>query len=141
MKLWPRFCTALALLAAASVSAQPASPLVDITGGKLSGTVQDGEGVFKNIPFAAPPIGDLRWREPQGVMPWAGTRDGRAYGHACMQPNAPDTSEDCLTLNVWTPESPAGSKHAVMIWFHGGGNTEGWTNTPFFDGSALAKHG
>ena len=141
MKPWMAIFVLSGLLAAATSSAQPIAPVVEITGGKLSGAVQDGEGLFKNIPFAAPPVGDLRWREPQSVAAWTGTRDGRAFGHACMQPNAPDTSENCLTLNVWTPEWPVRSKHAVMVWFHGGGNTEGWTNTPFFDGSALAKHG
>ena len=142
MKLWRRCCIALAFLAATGpTSSQPAAPSAKITGGTISGAVTDGEGVFRNIPYAAPPLGDLRWREPQAVVPWTGARDGRAFGHACMQPNAPDTSEDCLTLNIWTPEWPAASKHAVMVWLHGGGNTEGWTNTPFFDGSALAKHG
>jgi para-nitrobenzyl esterase len=138
---WKAILVSTALLAAVAVSAQPATPIVEITGGKLSGAIQDGQGVFKNIPFAAPPIGDLRWREPQAVGAWSGTRDGRTFGHACMQPSAPDTSEDCLTLNIWTPQWPATSKRAVMVWFHGGGNTEGWTNTPFFDGSALSKHG
>src|ERR1051326_8604264 len=121
MKLWRRCCIALAFLAAAGpVSAQPAAPSLKITGGTISGAVIDGEGVFRNIPYAAPPLRDLPWREPQAVVPWTGTRDGRAFGLACMQPNAPDTSEDCLTLNIWTPECPAASKHAVMVWRHGG---------------------
>ena len=141
MKPWLALFLSAAVLAGASADAQPAAPTVDITGGKLTGAIQDGEGVFRNIPFAAQPVGNLRWREPQAVPAWTGIRDGRAFGHSCMQPNAPDTSEDCLTLNVWTPEWPAKSNQAVMVWFHGGGNTEGWTNTPFFDGSALAKHG
>ena len=141
MKLTTGILAVCALLLGGSSSAETASLTVNVNDGKLSGAVQNGEGIFKNIPFAAPPVGELRWREPQAVVPWTGTRDGRAFGHACMQPNFNDTSEDCLTLNIWTPEWPAASKRAVMVWFHGGGNTEGWTNTPFFDGSALAKHG
>ena len=80
MKPWIAISVLAALLAAAASSAQPAAPIVQITGGKLGGGVQDGEGLFKNIPFAAPPVGDLRWREPQAVAAWTGTRDGRAFG-------------------------------------------------------------
>ncbi len=142
MKVHAHFLAVLAVLATTALAfAQSGTPVADVTGGKIRGAMEAGEAVFKNIPYAAPPVGPLRWREPQAVVSWNGTRDGRSFGHPCMQPNAPDTSEDCLSLNVWTPEWPVKAPKAVMVWFHGGGNTEGWANTPFFYGTDLAKHG
>src|SRR5215470_6057220 len=118
---------------ATSSDAQPNAPTASVASGKIRGVIDNNnEAVFLGIPFAAPPTGELRWKEPQPVAAWTGTRDARAFGHPCMQPDAPNTSEDCLTLNVWAPEWPTKSPKAVMVWFHGGGNTEGWTNTPFF---------
>ena len=94
----------LALLALAASAQEP--PAVTVTGGKIQGgTVTGGGAVFKGIPFAAPPVGDLRWREPMPVKPWTGTRDATHFGVRCMQSGA-DVSEDCLYINVWTPEWP-----------------------------------
>jgi para-nitrobenzyl esterase len=118
-----------------------AGPVVTVTGGAVEGTMEGSEAVFKNIPFAAPPVGELRWRAPAPVLPWTRTRDATRFGHACVQPQAPDPDEDCLQLNVWSPEWPAKAPRAVMVWFHGGGNTEGWDSTPFNWGTDLAKHG
>jgi para-nitrobenzyl esterase len=132
---------AVALSLFAGTASAASAPTVTIEGGAIRGTMENGEAVFRGVPFAAPPLGNLRWREPQAVAPWTGTRDATRFGNSCMQPDAPRTSEDCLLLNVWAPEWPVKSPKAVMVWFHGGGNTEGWTNTPVFDGSALAKHG
>src|SRR5215472_14291318 len=83
--------------------------VVKVTGGQIRGALLDkGGAVFKGIPYAQPPVGDLRWREPMSVKPWAGVRDGTAFGSIC--PQAPRTppmgNEDCLYLNVWTPEWP-----------------------------------
>src|SRR5262245_60923623 len=90
--------TLFGMLATAS-HAQPNVPSATVTGGKIRGVLEDNQAVFLGIPFAAPPLGQLRWREPQPVAAWTGTRDARAFGHPCMQPDAPNTSEDCLTLN------------------------------------------
>ena len=118
--------------------------------------------VFKAIPFAAPPVNEWRWREPQPVAPWRGVRDATHYSAACMQnpigtgvflaplahryganPATPrwDLSEDCLYLNIWTPEWPATGSHAVMFWMHGGSNRIGSGNEPGYDGAKLAQHG
>jgi para-nitrobenzyl esterase len=118
------------------------APMATVTGGTIQGAMENGHAVFKGIPFAAPPAGDLRWREPKDVVAWTGTRDARQFGAACIQGNLPNESEDCLTLNIWAPDWPAAdNKKAVMVWIHGGGNTEGWASTPFYDGGALAHHG
>jgi len=95
--------------------------------------------VFKGIPFAQPPIGELRWREPRPVNAWTGVRDADAFGAPCAQ--GADSSEDCLYLNVWTQEWPPKSRQAVMVWFHGGGNFAGAASDPLFDGESLARQG
>ncbi len=141
--------------------AQPA-PTVAITGGQIRGALSVPGAVFKGIPFAAPPVGALRWREPQPVAPWPGTRDATQYSPACVQnpigtgaflgplarrygstASTPlwNLSEDCLYLNVWTPAWPAPQPSAVMVWLHGGSNRIGSGNEPGYDGAELAKHG
>jgi len=131
--------TALALLALVAMAQEP--PAATITGGKIQGgLLKTGGAVFKGIPFAAPPVGDLRWREPQPVKPWTGTRDTTNFGARCMQGGA-DVSEDCLYINVWTPEWPPKSRKPVMLWIHGGGNFAGASSEAIFDGEALARHG
>jgi para-nitrobenzyl esterase len=119
--------------------------------GKVAGVT-----VFKNIPFAAPPVGNMRFAQPQPAVSWQGVRDGSRYGDVCMQNPAPqrfpanaatDTenftgmSEDCLNLNIWTPAKLAGEKLPVMVWLYGGAYTEGGGNAPFSEGDNLAAKG
>jgi para-nitrobenzyl esterase len=118
--------------------------IVSVTGGKIRGAPTNyGGAVFKGIPFAQPPTGQLRWREPLAVKPWTGTRDATAFGPPCMQGGAlgAHSSEDCLYLNVWTPHWPANSSTAVMVWIHGSGNFAGASSELGFDGQSLARHG
>ena len=129
----------LALLTCASFAQE--APSVAVTGGKIQGMLlKSGGAVFKGIPFAAPPVGELRWREPDPVKAWIGVRDATAFGARCMQ-NGKNVSEDCLYLNVWTPEWPAKSRKPVMLWIHGGGNFAGSSSEGIFDGHKLAKRG
>ena len=127
---------------AATVSrAADSGPEVAVSGGKIRGSlVSDGGAAFKGIPFAQPPTGELRWREPLPVSTWEGIRDATAFGAPCIQGSG-SGSEDCLHLNLWTPEWPPKSRKAVMVWFHGGGNFAGAATDPLFDGESLARHG
>jgi para-nitrobenzyl esterase len=110
----------------------------------------DGRGaVFKGIPFAQPPVGELRWREPMPVVAWAGIRDADASGPPAAQPalgwNAKSASasrEDCLYLDVWTPTGPSPARNPVMVWIHGGANVAGAGGfDPLYDGASLIGHG
>jgi len=125
-------------------------PVVDVTGGRLRGEQLAGGGaVFKGIPYAHPPTGDFRWREPAPVVAWSGVRDATAFGSICPQqpsatvPNALDVmSEDCLSLNVWTPEWPAAAaRRPVLLRIPGGGNINGGTSEARNDGHAIARRG
>lgn len=120
-----------------------------VTGGRVQGVVVDGVAAFKGIPFAAPPVGALRWKAPQPVQPWRGVRQVDAYAPPCVQP--PDAlqafhikaapGEDCLYLNVWTGARRASEKRPVMVWFYGGAFRMGVTGAPNTDGTALAQRG
>src|ERR1700681_3752001 len=110
----------------------------------------DGKGViFKGIPFAAPPVGELRWKEPQPVAQWEGVRKATEFGARCMQARIYEDmvfrdvgpSEDCLYLNVWTPGISAKTKRAVMVWIYGGGFQAGATSERRQDGEHLAHKG
>jgi len=123
-----------------------AAPDVAVAQGALSGTDEDGISVFKDIPFAAPPVGALRWRAPQPAADWQGVRDASKFGPACMQDPAypikpPQQSEDCLSVNVWSPKPDKAVKLPVMVWIYGGAFRIGSANTPLYDGTDLAKHG
>jgi para-nitrobenzyl esterase len=138
---------AVILCAAAPVLAQIS--IVKVTGGTVEGVVKNGIASFKGIPFADPPVGNLRWRAPQPIKPWRGIRKANEFGPGPMQ----DTSfgammggpqkinEDCLYLNVWTGAKKAGEKRPVMVWIYGGGFGIGMTSTPSYDGTNLAKKG
>ena len=99
--------------------------------------------VYKGVPFAAPPVGDLRWKAPQPVIPWEGVRQAKDYDACPMQSgnNPYGYSEDCLYLNIWTPAKSPKDKLPVMVWIYGGGFAGGATADPVMDGSELARKG
>ena len=119
--------------------------IVRTEGGLLSGA---GEGirVFKGIPFAAPPVGERRWRPPEPAEPWDGIRDATRFGADCPQELRPGSrasriDEDCLTLNIWTPAHTADEALPVMVWFYGGSFLFGSASDIRFDGEAFARKG
>jgi para-nitrobenzyl esterase len=146
---------ALVILAAMSMLAAPslaqAQP-VQTDAGPVAGITADGVESFKGIPYAAPPVGALRWRAPQPVARWSGVRRAAAFGAPCMQPLRNDgpsrigraaMSEDCLTLNVFRPAGATKSARPlpVMVWIHGGGLRTGAASLPIYDGAAFARGG
>jgi len=118
-----------------------------IEGGLISGETAEDIRVYRGIPYAAPPVGDFRWKPPQSVKPWEGVLHASNFGPACIQPKSParelklpGESEDCLTLNIWTPEN-SGESLPVMVWIHGGAFRLGSGALPWYDGMALASQG
>ena len=126
-----------------------AAPTVTIDTGKLRGEAQGAVVSFKGIPFAQPPVGDLRWRPPQPVAKWQGVRDATSYGADCMQlpfpsdaaPLGMKPAEDCLYLNVWRPAHAPGRKLPVLVWIYGGGFVNGGSSPAVYDGSPFARDG
>jgi para-nitrobenzyl esterase len=111
--------------------------------GMLSGATTESPDVrvFKGIPYAAPPVGDLRWRTPKPAAHWEGTRKADEFGPVCTQGGSQKMSEDCLYLNVWTGAKAGNEKRPVMVWIYGGGYNGGSGSQPMYDGEALAKKG
>jgi para-nitrobenzyl esterase len=143
--------TLSSLLAAALIMMSPASsshPRVGVAQGVLVGRAADGVDSFKGVPYAAPPVGPLRWRPPRPAAAWSAPRDAGQVGAICIQPPAngdngvgpPPMSEDCLTLNVWTPR-PRDEPLPVMVWIHGGGYANGSGTAALYDGANLARRG
>ena len=137
-------------------------PVAHVSSGQVRGALQGGTAVFLGIPYAAPPVGKLRWREPQPPISWAGVRDATKPGSACIQNEAGigtfmtplaaaygatfnvvpvSSSEDCLFLNLWVPGWPQKSRLPVMVWVHGGSNRIGSGSEESYNGAALASHG
>src|SRR5436190_7760967 len=122
--------------------------LVETQNGTLGGKVGDGVHVFRGIPYAAPPVGSLRFKPPRPVKPWSGVREAIAFGPvACQQPSPlegmfaaqqQEMSEDCLFLNVWTP-GPDNGRRPVMVWIHGGAFVSGSGSTPWYNGTSFAR--
>lgn len=138
------------LFGSMAVFAQKENPRVTITNGTLEGvTESSGVRSFKGIPFAQPPVGDLRWKEPQPVQNWTGIRKANRFGNKGMQKpifgdmgfRAEKMSEDCLYLNVWTPAKNAKEHLPVLVYFYGGGMMAGDGSEPRYDGESMSKKG
>lgn len=124
-------------------------PVVDAPAGSLRGRSGDGLTVFKGIPYALPPLGEARWRPPVAMPAWAGVRDALSFGSSAIQPprragsiyawDAVETSEDCLSLNIWAPQDASGAP--VVVWIHGGSLVWGGSSEPLYDGASLARRG
>ncbi|MFV0438386.1 MAG: carboxylesterase/lipase family protein [Desulfopila sp.] len=133
------------------VPAHAAPDTVEVEGGRVKGVHKDGLAIFKGIPFAAPPTGDLRWQAPRPVTSWEGVLQADHFGPACPQIVFPDIAslqnsvgeqaEDCLYLNVWTPVASRKEKLPVMVWIHGGGFAIGAPSIANYDGKNIAAKG
>ena len=131
---------------------QGSATLAETSLGGLRGAEDEGVVVFRGVPFAKAPVGELRWRQPEPLDPWSGVRDASEFGASAIQRPLPgdlgdligiplqEISEDCLYLNIWTPALDD-AKRPVMVWIHGGGNTVGSGTQPRIDGRRLAVSG
>ncbi|AOK06431.1 carboxylesterase family protein [Burkholderia sp. AU28942] len=129
-------------------SSNSSDPTIAMTAdGAVQGVAANGVVAYKGIPFAAPPVGSLRWRPPQPVSAWSGVRQATSFVHDCMQTSGPNSgltvapSEDCLYLNVWRPQNSTGKNLPVMVWVYGGAYVVGGTSMPRYDGTQFAKEG
>lgn len=145
-------CAGIAVLtlAAAAQARVATAPLqVRVEGGMVRGAVERGVITFKGIPYAAPPVGALRWAPPQPVEPWAGVRPALHFGPDCAQLPTPgdaaplrtESRESCLYLNVWRPKPAGARKLPVMVWIYGGGFVDGGTSPAVYDGTEFARDG
>jgi len=137
------------LLALSAAPSAGTAPIAETSSGTLQGSTQGPLHVFKGVPFAAPPVGELRWKAPAPVQAWEGVRDATRFGAACIQPSnrvqsiyaqdIGDASEDCLSLNIWAPADATNAP--VFVWIHGGALRTGSSKEPFYDGARLAQRG
>jgi carboxylesterase type B len=144
-------CLTLAIIAATLALPSPQARAVDAVVRTRSGLVSGvsvGNGIlaFKGIPYAAPPVGALRWRPPSPPASWSGIRDGSHFGDDCMQtpyviPTGQKASEDCLTISVWTGADYSKARRPVMVFFYGGAFIGGSSAYPLYDGAKLAREG
>ncbi|MBI1211919.1 MAG: carboxylesterase family protein [Alphaproteobacteria bacterium] len=139
--LWLLFTLSLTVVTA---RAEP----VAVEGGLIEGANDGGLTAYKGVPFAAPPVGDLRWREPQPVVPWSGVRPAKQFAPACMQRGVsmpgeapPAISEDCLYVNIWAPAHSSAARLPVLVWIYGGGFSNGSASMPLYWGDKLARKG
>jgi para-nitrobenzyl esterase len=144
-KRWRFACAVFVAVQMASVAG---AQRVVTESGAISGSRENGLDVYKGIPFAAPPLGDSRWRPPAHAESWTGTRKADAFAPACMQVGvsmpgeaAPSVSEDCLYLNIWTPTRTAHEHLPVIVWIYGGGYINGSASMPLYWGDRLAQKG
>ena len=137
-------------LTAWAVTTALAGPLIETASGPVAGTQMQEITAFRGLPYAAPPVGALRWRAPQPATGWVDPRDASKVGHACPQKRGlslegggdPGTlDEDCLNLNVFTPRTEIEARLPVMVWLHGGALIFGTGGLPLYDGEALARQG
>lgn len=146
-----RFTIALVLataLPAMPAAAQPAGPTIRTENGSVRGEAAEGVESWKGIPFAAPPVGPLRWRAPQPAANWSGVRDATRYSPDCMQKPFPSDAaplgttpaEDCLYANIWRPAGAKG-RLPVLVWIYGGGFVNGGASPPTYAGANMARKG
>ena len=137
------------LIACVGPTDRPAGPAVELQHGRLLGVRRGDINVFRGIPYAAPPTGEGRWKPPSPPSNWTGVRNAAAFGPSCIQPDVPtsslyhepplQTSEDCLTLNIWA--RPDSVKAPVIVWIHGGSLRVGGSAQAMYDGSEFARRG
>ncbi|MEO8938180.1 MAG: carboxylesterase/lipase family protein [Burkholderiaceae bacterium] len=146
LALW----SALAPTTASAATSDEAAPTISTPAGTIEGVRIDDIAVFRGLPYAAAPVGDLRWRAPRSEPSWTGVRKADRFGSACPQKaglslegggDPGPLNEDCLFLNVWTPRAATDARLPVMVWFHGGALIFGAGSLPLYDGSALARRG